>query len=123
MGLFGKIFSNKKKEEDLNKRGQIKRLATSKLKKINNIRLIEKRFEEFVSFFRIFIEKTFHIKKNFTYEELKKELKNKRIKRTAKTKIRDLLLDIYEIEFKGQKITKEKMNKMMEKFKEVIELI
>lgn len=122
MKLIPKIFHKEEKTE-LKRKGQIKQLALKKIKKIKRIHTLNKRFDEFVLFFRLFIEKTFEIKRNFTYRELVKELKSKKIKKSAKIKIRTLTLDIYDIEFKAQPVTKERVDAMFEKFENILEII
>jgi len=113
----------KAKEKEYNKKDNLKDLALKKIKKVktqNKIRFDSQLIVEIVKIFRIYIKKRYALKKELTHEELLSILKQKKIKKSLKTKIVLLSLKICEIEYENFKLDKPSLEEIIKNLEEII---
>lgn len=122
MNFFKKIFK-KKREKKLTKKNQLSILAKKKLDKIKKKRYSDKVFDELVSLFRKYLEKTFSLKKGSTHEEINEQIKEKRVKISIKNRIISISKRINEIEYSSEKKDKKKLDEIIKEFEEILNLI
>jgi hypothetical protein len=120
MSFLKNLFA-KKKEKEFSKKQRLKKFALKKINKIEKIRLSKKRFNKLSIIFRIFVKKSLRIKKQMTHKELIKEIESKKIKTRLKKKIILLSSEINQIKFANQRLSKQKLEEMFKKLKEIIE--
>lgn len=121
MNFLKRWFTKKEEIKPIGKKESLKKLALSKLKKINSTKPSEKSFEEFAFVFKVFISKMFGIKKQVTHDELVVILGAKKIKRKLRNKISLLSSDIDKINYAERPIYEEQFSDMLERFEEIIQ--
>lgn len=117
MGMLD-IFRKKKKKISLNRKERVKNSVLRKLGRLN----LDKAnvHEEFSDLIKNFYKDLFHIKYEFTYDELKKELCLHKIKKTLKEDLLKFHDEFSNLKYGAEKISREELQNFVTKVKGLV---
>ena len=118
-GFFKKLLPLKKDiAVEKGSKEELKMQALEKLQSLKGKQFSQSTFDDFVWIFKVFISHYFNIKYEFTHQELIDELKD--VRRDIRDNISDLSREIVDINYYGEKLTKEKFLSLLNKTEKLI---
>ena len=120
--MYLNTFKRKKKKPD--------RIEVVKNNTLNRIQAFRKHFskksrdDNFIQFFhivRLFFTELFKIKYEFTFEELSKELKRKRVDKNLKEQITFFLKKVSVVEYSNETLSEQELKKLLSDFLKLFE--
>jgi len=101
------------------KKDLLKQRAIKEIEKIREQDLTPDTIEKINHVFRIFLNKKYSIKESLTPEEVKNQIKSKKIKK-PKIKILYTLIKLSDIEYSGKIVSKQEVNKLVKEVQSTI---
>ncbi len=111
---------NKKEDKSNKKFSELSLGAFRELKKIKNKKTSLEKIEKLNRILRIFLKEKFNIKENLTMEEIRTNIKAKKIKKETKIKIMFLFTKLYGIEYEQKPFSKKEFKELEKEFRELI---
>lgn len=113
-------LKTKRKEQELSEKDILKKVFLNKLNYLKRKRYNTKIFEKLSWIFKIFIMNYFHIRYEYTNEELRIELQRKRVKPDIKERIIALSDEIDDIKYNKERSNKRVFLKLIKEMVDVV---
>ncbi|MBD3202837.1 hypothetical protein GF327_00960 [Candidatus Woesearchaeota archaeon] len=113
----------KKKKKKIDKKTKIRNTADNEIKKIRDLLGKKETSEvshEFFKLVRKIFSKLFNIRYEFTFQELRKDIKRKHIPKELKNKVRNFCDEIIRLEYSHVSITKNQLSTLIDEFENIV---